>query len=141
MKYLPTIKKKHLRYLFYFLFERLRQLYCFLFSTQKDTPYKGRFMTRLEQMKLLDAENTGIAVNGYLRLSPTMCFRHLCITGSTGSGKSSIIFVPSIMSIDDPLFILDCSGALYDQTSGYLKKKGFSIHRINLSKPQNGSDS
>ena len=131
--------KKHLQYISLLLWECMKTVYDFLFSAKQTPPYSGRFMTKLEQLSLLDVDNMGVTVNGSLRLEPERCFRHICVTGSTGSGKSSVIFIPSILSIEQPLFILDCSGSLYDQTSGYLESKGFTIHRLNLSDPLNGS--
>ncbi len=131
--------KKRLQYICIVIWECTKTVYSFLFSSQPAPPYSGRFMTKLEQLSLLDSDNSGITVNGSLRLDPERCFRHICVTGSTGSGKSSVVFVPSILSIDEPLFILDCSGALYNQTSGYLKSQGFTIHRLNLSDPLSGS--
>lgn len=112
------------------------KVFQFLFGTSGGmSPYTARFMTRLEEMQLLCASHKGTVVDGKRRLDLDKSYRHLLLTGATGAGKSSTIFIPMILQLEFPMIILDCSGSLFDQTSGYLESRGFRILRLNFSDP------
>lgn len=117
------------------LCDQVRRCVQFLFGSSGNSPYTARFMSDLEKLELLSAYNNGIVVNGRLRLDLDKSYRHLLLTGATGAGKSSTVFIPMILSLDFPMIILDCSGSLFDSTSGILRKKGFRILRLNFSDP------
>jgi len=132
MKPHMTTKEKLMYYTLVFM-DAMKQLWQFLF-TRSDTPlYSGRYLTKREQLKLLSENNSGIVVNGRLRLSGEKSHRHCCVIGSTGSGKSSHIFLPMALTINDPMVILDASGSLFKQTSGHLKSKGFHVLKLDFS--------
>lgn len=92
-------------------------------------------MTKLERCKLLSTYNDGITVNGTLKLDLDTSFRHMLLIGSTGSGKSTIVYLNMILTQNLPMIILDLSGSLYDQTSGHLRRQGYRILRLNFSDP------
>ncbi|WP_280171416.1 type IV secretory system conjugative DNA transfer family protein [Agrobacterium pusense] len=51
--------------------------------------------------------------------------QHVMLIGSPGQGKSRGFVIPSMMSFEGSQVVLDMSGELYDETSGFLKDKGF----------------
>lgn len=113
----------------------IRGLKWLFFGASISSPYSGRFMTRLEERNLLRTSHTGIIVDGKRKLNLDLSYRHLLLTGATGAGKSSTIFIPMILGLEHSAVILDCSGSLFDQTSGHLKKQKFRILRLNFSDP------
>ena len=119
------------------LVEAFVQLIRFLFSPNRKSPYTGRFMTPLEQIHLLHKYNKGIVINGDLRLDLDRSYRHLLLTGVTGAGKSTVVYLPFILQTDLPMIIMDVSGSLYDNSAGYLKSQGYQVLRLNFSDPFN----
>ncbi|WP_412065934.1 type IV secretory system conjugative DNA transfer family protein [Rhizobium sp. SYY.PMSO] len=51
--------------------------------------------------------------------------QHVMLIGSPGQGKSRAFAIPTMMSFQGSQVVLDMSGELYKQTSGYLKRKGY----------------
>lgn len=66
---------------------------------------------------------------------------HTIVVGTTGSGKSESLIKPSILTIADSgesMIINDPKGELYNEYSGYLKKKGYGVILLNFAKPRCG---
>ena len=53
--------------------------------------------------------------------------QHVMVIGSPGQGKSRSFVIPTMMSFEGSQVVLDMSGELFDETSGYLKNKGYDI--------------
>jgi type IV secretion system protein VirD4 len=53
--------------------------------------------------------------------------QHVMVIGSPGQGKSRGFVIPTMMSFEGSQVVLDMSGELFDETSGYLKQKGYDI--------------
>ncbi|MBO9196038.1 type IV secretory system conjugative DNA transfer family protein [Rhizobium sp. 16-449-1b] len=51
--------------------------------------------------------------------------QHVMLIGSPGQGKSRGFVIPSMMSFEGSQVVLDMSGELFEETSGFLKDKGF----------------
>lgn len=51
--------------------------------------------------------------------------QHVMLIGSPGQGKSRGFVIPSMMSFEGSQVVLDMSGELFEETSGYLKDKGY----------------
>lgn len=110
------------------------KLLLWLFSvSKKEQPFKGRFMTSLEQRRMLKSSNEGFVIDGKRKLSLEKCYRHCVVIGNSGSGKSTICFVPTVLNLTTSAVVLDCSGEVFELTSGYLQSQGFTIKRVNLS--------
>ena len=127
----PMNLKERFFYTALVVFEVVKKVWQFLFTNVDSSPYSGRYMTKREQLKLLSENNKGIVVNGRLRLG-VESFRHFCVIGSTGSGKSSNVFLPMLFKLDDPLIILDASGSLFEQSSGFLNIR-FNVLKLDFS--------
>lgn len=120
-------------YVLLVLLDIMKKLWQLLFTTNPPSPYSGRYMRKRELLLLLSENNTGIVVNGRLRLDADKSFRHCCVIGSTGSGKSSHIFLPMLLKLSDPMVVLDCSGSLFQQSSNHLRSKGFRVLKLDFS--------
>lgn len=114
-----------------------RQLWQFckylLSENHNEVPYKGRFLTKSEQRRLLRSSFAGFVIDGKRKLPLDKCFRHCVVIGNSGSGKSTICFIPTVLNLTNSAVVLDCSGEVFELTSGYLQSKGFTIKRVNLS--------
>ncbi|MGR9286060.1 type IV secretory system conjugative DNA transfer family protein [Rhizobium johnstonii] len=53
--------------------------------------------------------------------------QHVMVIGSPGQGKSRGFVIPTMMSFKGSQLVLDMSGELFEETSGYLKDKGYEI--------------
>lgn len=60
---------------------------------------------------------------------------HSLIIGSSGSKKTRLFILPSILSLakaGESMVITDPKAELYERTSGYLKKKGYKVFCVNF---------
>ncbi|WP_049730567.1 type IV secretory system conjugative DNA transfer family protein [Rhizobium ecuadorense] len=53
--------------------------------------------------------------------------QHVMVIGSPGQGKSRGFVIPTMMSFEGSQMVLDMSGELFEETSGYLKNKGYEV--------------
>ncbi|NKL83543.1 type IV secretory system conjugative DNA transfer family protein [Rhizobium leguminosarum] len=53
--------------------------------------------------------------------------QHVMVIGSPGQGKSRGFVIPTMMSFQGSQVVLDMSGELFEETSGYLKDKGYEV--------------
>ncbi|MHC2567753.1 type IV secretory system conjugative DNA transfer family protein [Rhizobium leguminosarum] len=53
--------------------------------------------------------------------------QHVMVIGSPGQGKSRGFVIPTMMSFQGSQVVLDMSGELYEETSGYLNDKGYDV--------------
>ncbi|MGV1794329.1 MULTISPECIES: type IV secretory system conjugative DNA transfer family protein [unclassified Rhizobium] len=53
--------------------------------------------------------------------------QHVMVIGSPGQGKSRGFVIPTMMSFKGSQMVLDMSGELFEETSGYLKDRGYEI--------------
>lgn len=53
--------------------------------------------------------------------------QHVMVIGSPGQGKSRSFVIPTMMSFQGSQFVLDMSGELFQETSGYMKDKGYEV--------------
>lgn len=92
-------------------------------------------MSGLEQSKLFSYSNRGLLIDGMSkRLSLKDSFNHLALISRTGGGKTTSYVIPNMFKLADDncsMVITDISGELYNQTSGYMAKKGFKIYVLN----------
>ncbi|MBB4345624.1 type IV secretory system conjugative DNA transfer family protein [Rhizobium leguminosarum] len=53
--------------------------------------------------------------------------QHVMVIGSPGQGKSRGFVIPTMMSFQGSQAVLDMSGELFEETSGYLKDRGYEV--------------
>lgn len=102
----------------------------------------ARFLTKQEVRKHFkpDIKRSLFAIDGANRrvcLSDKQLEGHTVLFSKTGGGKSSVIMVPNLLSMDNvSLVISDVSGDLLEKTGSELKSKGYEILVFSLLKPQ-----
>lgn len=105
-----------------------------LCTTEKKTQYNAAFMSP----EILSRFNKGFSLTGTKALCIQDSFSNCSVYGPSGSGKSSVVILPSIHSLargNSTICCNDPSGELYEKVSGYLAKKGYVIQRIDFSSP------
>ncbi|MEM7368709.1 MAG: type IV secretory system conjugative DNA transfer family protein [Bacteroidota bacterium] len=86
-----------------------------------------------KETKVLKRKHTGFCLTGTRSLSRQDSYKNALVIGPSGSGKSSIIFIPTILKAKDAsLVIHDPSGELYQKTSGYLARQGYHVQILNF---------
>ena len=93
----------------------------------------AKFMGYFEQKKLLNPSHSGLVMDGTgARLSENDSFRNLAMIATTGWGKTSGFIIPNILlQSQGSMVITDPSGALFEQTSGALAKRGYDVRMLN----------
>ncbi len=93
----------------------------------------AKLMSGWEQRRLFKSSHQGIVLNGAnQRLTENDSFRNLAVIASTGWGKTSGYIIPNILyQSKGSMVITDPSGALYQQTSGSLQRRGYNIKVLN----------
>lgn len=86
-----------------------------------------------ERRKLLKSSHTGLVLNGQsFRLSETDSCRNLVMIATTGWGKTAGYIIPNILHQNSgSMVITDPSGAIFEQTSGSLKARGYDVKILN----------
>ena len=88
---------------------------------------------------LLSGSYTGFCLTGNKNLSAKLSFQNALVMGGTGTGKSSVVLIPSLFTMQGSFVIHDPSGELFSRSSGYLKQKGYDVKVINFAKPEYSS--
>lgn len=99
-------------------------------------------MSEYRQDKIFSSKNKGLLLDGKdKRLSGKESFNHLALISRTGGGKTTSYVIPNIFKLateKNSMVITDISGELFEQTSGFLKSKGYKIYVLN---PENLDES
>jgi type IV secretion system protein VirD4 len=101
-------------------------------------PKKGKDFTAdfASQGTLLSSEYKGFCLTGRRNLSVKNSYQNAMVLGGTGTGKSSIVLVPSLYSMQgNSCIINDPSGELFTKTSGYLSQNGYEVKVLHFSDP------
>lgn len=62
---------------------------------------------------------------------------NVLVVGTSGSGKTRSIVTPNILQATGSYVISDPKGNLYDKYSGYLRKRGYRVAKLDLVHPEN----
>lgn len=116
--------------LFRFSFEMLEKLYYDL--PGKNKVYNATFISERD---VLSTRNKGFCLTGRRCLSVKDSYQNALVIGGTGTGKSSIVLVPSLFSMQSSFVVHDPSGELYSKTAGYLSEQGYDVRILNFAKP------
>lgn len=85
---------------------------------------------------ILSRREDGFCLTGNQNLSRKLSYQNTIAIGGTGSGKSSVILLPSLYTMSGSFIIHDPSGELHTKASGQLKKRGYEIKVLNFANPQ-----
>ena len=116
------------------LFERL-------FSLLNSIPdkQKGYNADWASESSLLSSSGKGFCLTGTKNLSIKNSYQNALIIGGTGVGKSSVVLVPSLFSMQGSFIINDPSSELFSKSAGFLAQKGYDIKVLNFTKPESSS--
>jgi type IV secretion system protein VirD4 len=112
---------------FTFLLEFIEQLVRGV--PKRNRQFKAEFVSA---GTILSSSNLGFCLNGKRSLSVKRSYENSLVIGGTGSGKSSIVLIPSLYRMQSSFIIHDPSGELYSKSSGYLKERGYEIKVLNF---------
>lgn len=100
----------------------------------------GQFLDNDSRRELLSPRNNGLLLDGDKgRLSDDSSFRNLAMIATTGAGKTSSFIIPNLLTLDNcSIVATDPSGGLFERTSGDLKRRGYTVLRLD---PTNLSES
>ncbi len=113
-----------------FAFEFISELFSQI--PAKNREFNAEFAS---QGTLLSSKNTGFCLTGRRNLSLKDSYQNALITGGTGTGKSSVILIPSLFTMKGSYIVHDPSGELYLKTSGFLSQKGYDVKVLNFARP------
>ncbi len=85
--------------------------------------------------KILSKRESGFCLTGNRNISRQLAFQNAIAIGGTGSGKSSVILLPSLYTMSGSFIVHDPSGELHSKSSGYLNSKGYEVKVLNFSNP------
>ena len=88
---------------------------------------------------LLSRYNYGFCLTGNKSLTRKSSYQNAIVIGGTGTGKSSVVLIPSLFKMRGSFIIHDPSGELYSKSAGYLKQKGYRIKVLNFTNPNKSS--
>ncbi|MDP1725554.1 MAG: type IV secretory system conjugative DNA transfer family protein [Bacteroidota bacterium] len=125
---------KFLLWFLTWLFESLEVL------IQSKTPQKESYeATFLPSYELLSSFNKGFCLTGIKSLTVKDSYQHSLVIGGSGTGKSTVVIIPSIYSMTKhghSLVIQDPSGELHQATAGYLKNLEYDVLVLDYNKPE-----
>ena len=129
MKILITI----LKFIFSLVELVLRIFYEGIFGGQHSETIEGGYNAHfISENELISSSHQGIAIAGNKFLDRLSSFKNAIIFGATGSGKSTINLIPSILHIDNATILVhDPSSELYLLTAEAKRKQGFQVYAIN----------
>ncbi|RPH33016.1 MAG: hypothetical protein EHM93_06800 [Bacteroidales bacterium] len=128
--------------IFKLLFEMLEGIINFSFEaielcfSPRKKEYNAEFAS---QGALLSRYNHGFCLTGRRNLTVKDSFQNALIIGGTGTGKSSVVLIPSLFTMRGSFIVHDPSGELFLKSAGYLKGKGYEIKVLNFANPEGSS--
>lgn len=115
------------------LFKGIGDAVISLVPTQRNEIFNSNF---LNPAKVLSSGNDGYMF-GSKKMSKMESFSHVLVCGSSGSGKTTTVLLPSLLSLDNTsLLVNDPSGELFLLTSGAKKAQGFNVIVLYYDKPE-----
>ncbi|MEO5644463.1 MAG: type IV secretory system conjugative DNA transfer family protein [Bacteroidia bacterium] len=120
--------------LFEGIFKLIFELLSLVFTSfSKKQGYHADFAT---EGILLSRRYKGFCLTGRKSISVKDSYTNCLAIGGTGSGKTSVVLLPSLYSMRSSFVVHDPSGELYTKSAGYLKSQGYEVKVLNFSKPE-----
>ncbi|MEM6342696.1 MAG: type IV secretory system conjugative DNA transfer family protein [Bacteroidota bacterium] len=113
----------------------LESLFTLVFPSglpKRKSGYSARFAS---PHPLLKRSHRGFCLTGTHCLSVADAYRNALVIGATGSGKSSVIYIPSLLKLKGSTIVHDPSGELAKKVSPYLLRQGYTIKTLNFAHP------
>lgn len=99
---------------------------------------EGYEATFLPSREVLSSFNKGFCLTGIKSLTVKDSYQHALVIGGSGTGKSTIVIIPSIYAMAQhghSLCIHDPSGELYQASAGYLQSMGYRVQVLHFANP------
>ena len=110
----------------------LGDVYRFIFEELLNKQDHSLTASFISENEVLHKKNKGFCMTGTKNLSTKSSYNNVIISGGTGTGKSTTVLIPSILTMEGSLVILDPSGELHDGTAPALRNKGYEVKVIHL---------
>ncbi|MBK5286583.1 MAG: type IV secretory system conjugative DNA transfer family protein, partial [Bacteroidia bacterium] len=132
---------KIIEQLFSLLIEMLEGIFRFTFEffevlfsgiPKKSKGYNAEFASA---GILLSRREYGFCLTGKRNLSVKDSYQNALVIGGTGTGKSSVVLIPSLFTMRGSFIVHDPSGELFSKSAGYLKLKGYEVKLLNFANP------
>ena len=111
-----------------------------IINAERKTSYDADF---IPSDNVLSTYNHGFNLTGTKALTKQASFSNCSVFGPSGSGKSSVIILPTIYSLsrgESSICCNDPSGELYEKISAYLAQSGYRVLRIDFSSSPGNSE-
>lgn len=95
--------------------------------------YQAKFIS---SKTVLARKHHGFCLDGQRQLSQTHSYRNALVVGGTGTGKSSVVLIPSLLRMTGSFVVHDPSGELYTNTQNDLKRRGYQVLILDFSSPK-----
>ncbi|MFA6922885.1 MAG: type IV secretory system conjugative DNA transfer family protein [Bacteroidales bacterium] len=82
----------------------------------------------------------GFCLTGKKNLSVKDSYQNAIVIGGTGTGKSSVVLIPSIFTMKSSLIVHDPAKELFYKTSNYLNSKNIKVKVLNFADPSVSSN-
>lgn len=90
----------------------------------------------ISEREALGRNNSGFCLTGARSLSAKDSFSNAIVIGGSGSGKSSVVLLPSLYKMEGSFVVFDPSGELYKKAAGYLAtERGYDVKVLNFNDP------
>lgn len=114
-----------------FVFELSEYIFNLIFKKRKEE-YTADFAS---QWSVMSSYNHGFCLTGKKNLTVKDSYQNALIIGGTGTGKTSIVLIPSLFTMSSSFIVHDPSGELFTKSAGYLKLRGFDIKVLHFADP------
>lgn len=91
------------------------------------------------QRELLSSCQKGFCLTGRKNLSVQLSYQNALVIGGTGVGKSSVVLLPSLYTMNSSFVVHDPSGELYTKSAGFMRQRGYEIKVLNFANPSASS--
>jgi len=126
LEFLFKLLEGALKFTFEFVEEVILQM------PSKNKEYKADFAS---QGILLSRNQNGFCMTGRRNLSIKDSYKNAMVCGGTGVGKSSVVLIPSLFTMQGSFIVHDPSGELFSKSSGYLQQRGYDVKVLNFANP------
>ena len=99
---------------------------------KRNKGYKASFIS---QGKILSNRYAGFCLTGRKNLSVKNSYQNALIIGGTGTGKSSVVLIPSLLTMTSSFIVHDPSGELCTNSAGYKDYQGYEVKILNFTNP------
>lgn len=111
--------------------------YAWTAIPKKKEEYAAEFVS---MGTLLSRRQYGFCLTGRRNLSQKLSFSNCMVVGGSGTGKSSVVLIPSLYTMQGSFIVHDPSGELFSKTAGYLSKRGYEIKVLHFANPEVSSN-